>query len=442
MRGGEKVLLSLARLFPEAPIFTLLHVRGSVAPELEAREIHTTFVQRLPDVERRYRHYLPLFPAAAASHRPARLRPRGLELALRGQGRASDAARAAPLLLPHADALRLGPLRRLLRPRTRLRRSPGASYPFAAEGLRAWDAATAARVHRFAANSAYVAGRIRRYYGRDAEVIPPPVDTDFFTPGADGPGAFDLVVSALAPYKRARAALEAYRGTGRPLRIVGTGPERGAPASRGAARGHLPGLGRRRGAPGPLSRLPGGAHAGGRGLRDRPPRSHGLRAAGGRLRRGRRKWRPSFRGGPASSSRSPPPDALRAAVDSLETVRFNGVTLRAQAEAHSRRSFESRFRAFVERALAEEIERRNRHETPERMVKFQTRMMVATFVLVDVAATVLAWILAYFLRFDALSWALHPRHQGRSRALRLPVLAAAHRACSGRRCCTSTASTG
>src|SRR6185369_4233489 len=66
MRGGEKVLLSLARLFPEAPIFTLLHVRGSVAPELEARDIRTTFVQRLPDVARRYRQYLPLFPAAAA----------------------------------------------------------------------------------------------------------------------------------------------------------------------------------------------------------------------------------------------------------------------------------------------------------------------------------------------------------------------------------------
>ena len=67
MRGGEKVLLSLARLFPDAPIFTLLHVPGSVAPELEARDIRTTFVQRLPDVARRYRYFLPLFPAAARS---------------------------------------------------------------------------------------------------------------------------------------------------------------------------------------------------------------------------------------------------------------------------------------------------------------------------------------------------------------------------------------
>jgi len=67
MRGGEKVLLSLARLFPDATLFTLLHVKGSVAPELEAREIRTSFVQRLPGVARHYRSYLPLFPAAIAS---------------------------------------------------------------------------------------------------------------------------------------------------------------------------------------------------------------------------------------------------------------------------------------------------------------------------------------------------------------------------------------
>ena len=56
-------------------------------------------------------------------------------------------------------------------------------------------------------------------------MIPPPVDTAFFTPGADRPGAYDLVVSALAPYKRLDLVLDAYRGTGWPLRIVGTGPE-------------------------------------------------------------------------------------------------------------------------------------------------------------------------------------------------------------------------
>ena len=67
MRGGEKVLLSLLRLFPDAVIYTLLHVKGSVAPEIEARPIRTSFVQRLPGVARHYRRYLPLFPAAIGS---------------------------------------------------------------------------------------------------------------------------------------------------------------------------------------------------------------------------------------------------------------------------------------------------------------------------------------------------------------------------------------
>src|SRR5437016_2619510 len=64
MRGGEKVLLSLCRLFPEAPLYTLLHVKGTMAPEIEARDIRTTFVQHLPAAATRYRHYLPLFPLA------------------------------------------------------------------------------------------------------------------------------------------------------------------------------------------------------------------------------------------------------------------------------------------------------------------------------------------------------------------------------------------
>ena len=58
MRGGERALLSLCRLYPEAPVFTLLHVKGSLAPELEAREIRTSFLQRLPAADRRYRHHL------------------------------------------------------------------------------------------------------------------------------------------------------------------------------------------------------------------------------------------------------------------------------------------------------------------------------------------------------------------------------------------------
>jgi glycosyltransferase involved in cell wall biosynthesis len=351
MRGGEKVLLSLARLFPDAPIFTLLHVRGSVAPELEAREVRTTFVQHLPGVERRYRHYLPLFPAAAAS-----MDLRGFDLVI------SSSHCVAKSVRPARGALHLcychTPMRYVW-DRYADYFGPGRVSPiegvlirYVAEGLRAWDAATAGRVHRFAANSRYVAGRIRRYYGRDSEVIPPPVDTEFFTPAANGSGEFDLLVSALAPYKRVDVALEAYRGTGRKLRIVGIGPERAALEAK---------------APPEVLFLGWVDHATLRDLyrRCRAVLMLGVEDFGIVPLEAMACGRPAIvfgeGGGPESVVpgetglvfHEATPQAVRAVVDSLETVRFNGVTLRARAEAHSRSAFESRFRAFVDRALAE-----------------------------------------------------------------------------------------
>src|SRR5688572_20890953 len=224
MRGGEKVLLSLARMFPDAPIHTLLHVRGSLDPELEQRDIRTTFIQGLPGVARHYRSYLPLFPAAAATIdvTPYDLVISSSHCVAKAVKRAAGALHVCYCHTPmryvwdrYDDYFGGGRVAPVLRPLIAL----------AAHRLRAWDVATAPRVDHFAANSNYVAARIRRYYGRPSTVIPPPVDTDFFTPGPETPGAYDLVVSALVPYKRFGLVLDAYRGSPVPLKIVGTGPE-------------------------------------------------------------------------------------------------------------------------------------------------------------------------------------------------------------------------
>jgi glycosyltransferase involved in cell wall biosynthesis len=229
--------------------------------------------------------------------------------------------------------------------------------PLLAEGLRAWDVATAGGVDAFAANSAYVAGRIQRYYGRPARVIPPPVDTDFFTPGPAASGDYDLVVSALAPYKRIELVLDAYRGTGRPLKIVGTGPEERA------LRALAP----------PEARFLG--HVSDHELRDlyrgcRSVLMPGIEDFGIVPVEAMACGKPAvaFAEGGGAESVVPgetgllfheaSPAALRAVVDSLEGVRFNTATLRARAEALSRRSFESSFREFVTEALDA---RRRRH---------------------------------------------------------------------------------
>jgi len=109
--------------------------------------------------------------------------------------------------------------------------------------LARWDADTAARVDRFVANSRYVAGRIGRYYGRAAEVVHPPIDTEFFTPEGRLTDNYLLVVSALVPYKRLDLAIASAGAVGMPLRIVGRGPE--LPRLRGLASSNVEFLGTR-----------------------------------------------------------------------------------------------------------------------------------------------------------------------------------------------------
>jgi glycosyltransferase involved in cell wall biosynthesis len=94
--------------------------------------------------------------------------------------------------------------------------------------LARWDRDTAGRADRYVAISHYVAARIRRYYNRQAIVVYPPVDTDFFHPDATPPERFALVVSALVPYKRIEIAIAACARAGVPLTIVGDGPDRAA----------------------------------------------------------------------------------------------------------------------------------------------------------------------------------------------------------------------
>lgn len=227
MRGGEKVLEAIAALFPEAPIYTLIHVPGSVSEALEAHPIHTSFLQRAPAVSRFYRHYLPLFPAAvedfdfgaydlilSTSHAVAKG-------AIPPPGAYHVCYCHTPMRYAWDQEHTYFPRRRGLVARLR---------QLILTALRAWDAAAVPRVDVFLANSRFVAERIARYYGREAEVLPPPVDVNAFGSEAGDSGAgeserYALVVTALAPYKRVDLAIGACEQLGLALRIVGTGPE-------------------------------------------------------------------------------------------------------------------------------------------------------------------------------------------------------------------------
>lgn len=123
------------------------------------------------------------------------------------------------------------------RPMSAVRRWAVRQAALAVRGpLQGWDAGTSSRVDHFLAISEHVARRIEKHYGRSATVIYPPVDTHYFTPGSPAAQAqatesaatepYDLVVSALVPYKRVDQAIVAARRLGRRLVVIGSGPER------------------------------------------------------------------------------------------------------------------------------------------------------------------------------------------------------------------------
>ncbi len=228
MRGGEKVLERLCEAYPTADLLTLIHVPGSVSPVIERMRPRTSVLQKIPGVKRFYRYCLPLFPAVieqfdldqydliiSTSHCAAK--------AVVKTGKAQHLCYCFTPMRYAWDQFdvyfgegRIGTVKhRLLRP--------------ALSALARWDAATAGRVDRYVAISKHVATRIARYYNRDAVVIYPPVDTDFYCPARDDTVVaaenFLLIVSALVPYKRIDVAIEASRLSGMPLRIVGDGPE-------------------------------------------------------------------------------------------------------------------------------------------------------------------------------------------------------------------------
>ena len=225
MRGGEKVLEVLCDLYPAADVFTLLHVPGSVSPPIERHRIRTSFVQRLPHSGTAYRRYLPLFPFAIEQFNLDRY-----DMVISSSHCAAKAVvvpgRSRHLCYCHSPMRYawdqfdhyFGPAQ------VGWMRSRWLYRPMLA-WLARWDAASAPRVHRFVANSRFVADRVARYYNRQASVVYPPVDTGFFVPDGSAPGHSALVVSALVPYKRIDLAIAACAHAGIPLRIVGTGPE-------------------------------------------------------------------------------------------------------------------------------------------------------------------------------------------------------------------------
>ena len=224
MRGGEKVLEVIANLFPEAPIYTLFHFPGSVSETLESHAIHTSFLQSYPGLRQHYRRFLPLFPTAVED---LDLSP--YDILISTSHCVAKGAKARPeakhICYCHTPMRYVWDQQETYFPDSQ--NLIGRLRNVALNRLRRWDIDTADRVDHYIANSSFVADRLSRYYGRQAEIIHPPVDTDLFTPTDQPAGDYCLMVSALSPYKRIDLAIDACASLGLELRVVGEGPERG-----------------------------------------------------------------------------------------------------------------------------------------------------------------------------------------------------------------------
>jgi len=221
MRGGEKVVEALCDMYPQADIFTHVYVPEMVSDKIRSHKIIPSFINSLPRASKMYKNYLPLMPMALEH-----LDLRGYDLVI------SSESGPAKGVIPPANALHvcychtpmrylwnmyhdyLGSAGRL----TRLLMPPLSHY------LRAWDVTTTARVDSFVANSRTVAGRIHRYYGANATVIYPPVDTEAFSIAAPSElEDYYLMAGELVSYKRPDLAVRAFNDLKLKLVVIGGG---------------------------------------------------------------------------------------------------------------------------------------------------------------------------------------------------------------------------
>jgi glycosyltransferase involved in cell wall biosynthesis len=220
VRGAERVFAVLCEMFPEADVFTAVYDERGTEGRFAARPVTASYLQRLHPTSRTFRMLLPLYPRAMEA-----LDLDAYDLVLSSSSAWAHGVRARP------DAVHVcychNPFRYAWHERdaTLAARSPltRAALAGVLERWRAWDRAAARRVDRYVANSETTRERIAASFGREAEVVHPPVEVERFAPGLVG--EHYLLLSELMPHKRLDVAIRAFNALGRRLVVVGDGPE-------------------------------------------------------------------------------------------------------------------------------------------------------------------------------------------------------------------------
>ena len=223
MGGAERVAEAMHDSFPSAPIYTTVALPQSLPQRLRTADIRTSPLQKLPALDRRFRHYFMLYPLAVEHFD---LSEYDLILSSSSGYAKGVRRRRSAIHVCYCHT----PMRWVWRyddyvARERFGTLARASLPFLLWGLRRWDLRASQQPNYYIANSRLVARRIKQVYGREAFVIPPPIDVNRFQMSTEIADYY-LILSRLMPYKRIDLAIEACKRANRRLIVIGDGPDR------------------------------------------------------------------------------------------------------------------------------------------------------------------------------------------------------------------------
>ena len=224
--GAEKCVESFTDIWDDFEIYGLIDFLSDADRDkiLKGKRAHTSFIQKLPFANSKYRNYLPLFPLAIEQFDLS-----GYDVVL------SSSHAVAKGVLTHSNQLHIAyvhtPIRyawdlyhQYLRESGLDRGLKGVLAKYFLHKIRIWDASTANRVDHYVANSRYIARRIKKTYGKSSDVIYPPVDVDKFTL-REAKEEFYLTASRMVPYKKIDLIVEAFSQTDKRLLVIGDGPD-------------------------------------------------------------------------------------------------------------------------------------------------------------------------------------------------------------------------
>jgi len=223
MRGGERIVECLCSIFPDIDIYTLVYNKNKISDLINSKNIHTSFLQKMPFSKKHHEIYLPLMPVAVEQFD---LSDYDLVISIESGIAKGVIIKPETCHICYCNT----PMRYLWNMYFEYMKNERVNFIKRSfikaffNYLRVWDLATASRVDYFISNSDNVRKRVLKYYRRDSRVIYPPVNVNEFKSSGKKEDYY-LIVSQLTSYKRIDLAVEAFNELGRNLIIIGDGPE-------------------------------------------------------------------------------------------------------------------------------------------------------------------------------------------------------------------------